>query len=274
MVDRKRYFNKPILRWAGGKSWFLKHLPALVEDLTFKNYHEPFFGGGAVYFFLNPPNCAHLSDLNPALIETYRAIRDDVGLVIKSLKRFSNTESDYYQIRKTIYTSSHERAAQFIYLNQTSFNGIHRVNREGNFNVPYGFRKKNFLDEVALRAVSKNLQSATLNHGDFYEGLDVIQAQDLVFLDPPYTVSHNNNGFIEYNEKIFSLDDQKRLSIYIDKLKEKGAYYILTNAAHETIIEIFDKGDTKLELSRASLIGGRNAKRGQTTEYIFTNIKL
>ncbi|MCK4823375.1 DNA adenine methylase, partial [bacterium] len=98
-----------------------------------------------------------------------------------------------------------------------------------------------------------------------------IRKGDLIFLDPPYTVSHNDNGFIKYNPKLFSLEDQKRLSELIDFITSKDAYYILTNAAHKTIEEMFEKGDRLLKKNRANLIGGTNAERGQTTEYIFTN---
>ncbi|WP_336827979.1 Dam family site-specific DNA-(adenine-N6)-methyltransferase [Sphingobacterium multivorum] len=265
--------TKPFLRWAGGKTWLLKHLSA-VKTLNYKNYHEPFFGGGAVYFNLSPANNSFLSDLNPTLIETYQAVKEDVDSVIEILKTFNNTQENYYLIRGSEYKDVFQRAAKFIYLNQTSYNGIHRVNLQGKFNVPYGFRKKPFLDEVALRKASKSLSNATLIHQDFFDSLDHLSKGDLVFLDPPYTVSHNENGFIKYNEKIFSLDDQIRLSRYIDQVKEKEAYYILTNAAHKTIIEIFGKGDRRLEFSRASTIGGKNAQRGSTKEYIFTNIEL
>ena len=99
-----------------------------------------------------------------------------------------------------------------------------------------------------------------------------IKTGDLVFLDPPYTVSHNQNGFIKYNQKLFSIKEQYRLSAYIDYIRKKGAYYVLTNAAHDTIFEIFDKGDRVITLDRNSLIGGKNSKRERISEYIFTNI--
>ena len=117
------------------------------------------------------------------------------------------------------------------------------------------------------------MQNARISTGDFEINKYRIKENDLVFLDPPYTVSHNNNGFIAYNQKLFSLDDQYRLKKFIEYIKSQGAYYILTNAAHETIREIFlTQGDRIIELQRNSLIGGKNATRAAITEYIFTNI--
>ena len=264
---------KPFLRWAGGKTWLLKHL-GNIKQTKYGNYHEAFLGGAATYFYLQPLAHSYLSDLNGELIETYQAIKDNANAVIEKLKTFKNTEDDYYEIRSINYKLSQDRAARFIYLNQTSYNGIYRVNLKGKYNVPYGFRTKGFIDETNLLTAQKALINTTILHCDFYSILENVHPGDLVFLDPPYTVSHNNNGFIEYNEKIFSLDDQIRLARLIDEIKQRDAYYILTNAAHKTIEEIFEKGDRKIEYSRASLIGGLNSKRGQTNEFVFTNTKL
>lgn len=273
LAPNKTVILKPFLRWAGGKTWLLKHL-GNIKQSQFNNYHEAFLGGAATYFFLQPSGHSYLSDLNGDLIETYQELKDNAAEVIKKLKTFKNTEEAYYEIRSSILKKPSYRAARFIYLNQTSYNGIYRVNLKGKYNVPYGFRSKEFLDEQNLLAIQKALRNTTIEQRDFYGILDNVKAGDLVFLDPPYTVSHNNNGFIKYNEKIFSLDDQIRLGKLIDDLKEIGAYYILTNAAHKTIEEIFEKGDTKFTFSRASLIGGLQSKRGPTSEFIFTNAQL
>jgi len=264
---------KPFLRWAGGKSWLVKYLDQIIPR-TFNNYHEPFLGGGSIFFYLQPKSHSFLSDLNSELIETYEAIKSDAPSVIKVLKTFRNNENDYYRIRERNYKSVIQRAAKFIYLNQTSYNGIYRVNLNGVYNVPFGFRKKDFLNASNLLAAQKCLANTTIKHQDFFDISKNIKPMDLVFLDPPYTVSHNNNGFIKYNEKIFSLDDQIRLSRLIDVIKKNKAYYILTNAAHKTIEEIFEKGDKKLVYQRANLIGGINSKRGQTSEFVFTNLNL
>lgn len=273
MAVGKNIYTKPFLRWAGGKSWLVKHLDSIIRDHKFSGYHEPFLGGGSIFFYLAPTEKSYLSDLNSELIDTYKAIKADPDGVIFYLEKYVNTSEEYYRIRSSRPTTLVETAARFIYLNQTSFNGIYRVNIKGEYNVPYGNRFKNFLEADKLRSASKVLQAATLQAGDFDCVRTHIGPGDLVFLDPPYTVSHNHNGFIKYNQKLFSLEDQHRLKSLIDFIKAQGAYYILTNAAHTTIYEIFhEESDRCLELNRASLIGGENARRGQIQEYIFTNL--
>ena len=263
---------QPFLRWAGGKTWLTKHLPKIIGDMKFNNYHEPFLGGGAIFFALSPSKEEFLSDVNCDLIETYIALRDNPELVIKKMKSFENTETFYYMLRDKTYNDIISRAARFIYLNQTSYNGIYRVNLKGIYNVPYGYRNKPFLEETKLLKASQRLKNSTIECHDFDLCIENIGKGDLVFLDPPYTVSHNNNGFIKYNQKLFSLEDQYRLKELIQKIKAKKAYYILTNAAHEKIIEIFHNEDQRIEMQRSSLIGGHKAMRGQVSEYIFTNI--
>jgi DNA adenine methylase len=264
--------EKPFLRWAGGKSWLIKHLSNFLPKDGFSNYHEPFLGGGSVFFHLKP-NKAILSDLNKELIDTYIQVKINVESVIDELSKFDNTESLYYEIRSNDYLDKAKQAAKFIFLNQTSFNGIYRVNLKGKYNVPYGYRNVRFFDPENLRSISKSLSKAELYHSDFSKTIHNIKENDLVFLDPPYTVTHNYNGFIKYNKKLFDLESQIALSKYIDEIKNKKAYYILTNAAHQEIEKIFRKDNDKIiEMSRASLIGGKNAKRGKYGEFVITNI--
>jgi len=263
---------KPFLRWAGGKNWLIKHLKESLKDFNFKNYHEPFLGGASLFLHLRPQNIAYLSDLNSELISTYSVVRDNVERLISEMEEYKNNEKFYYSVREQNTKSKVKNAARFIFLNQTSFNGIYRVNLNGVYNVPYGFRSKEFLNAQNLRLVSQLLSRVELTTDDFANAINKVRRGDLIFLDPPYTVSHNNNGFIKYNQKLFSLDDQYRLSECIKSIKKRGAYYILTNAAHTKIAEIFGELDDYFELSRANLIGGVNAKRGQISEYLFSNI--
>lgn len=266
--------TEPFIRWAGGKTWLIQYLPSIISNIPFEHYHEPFLGGGAIFFSMNHTKKAYLSDMNPELINAYVQVRDNPQEVINCFTQFINSEEVYYRIRDNyIPQSSADEAARFIYLNQTSFNGLYRVNRNGKYNVPYGFRKRWKYDTERILQASIKLQKTRIECGDFEINKYRIQKNDLVFLDPPYTVSHNQNGFIEYNKNLFSIEDQKRLNKFIEYIKQKGAYYILTNAAHKTILEIFDKNeDRMLELPRKSLIGGKNANRAEITEYIFTNI--
>jgi DNA adenine methylase len=264
---------RPFLRWAGGKNWFVRHLSRLLNGVHYNNYHEPFLGGASVFFSLRPPNISFLSDVNTELITTYNALKQSPKSVIKHLGDFKNTKSFYYNIRDARYSNESKVAAKFIFLNQTSFNGIYRVNLNGKYNVPYGFRTKAFFEEQNLFDVSAALKNARIAVGDFEIVLDDLKSRDLVFLDPPYTVSHNNNGFIKYNQKLFSIEDQYRLFTLIEKVKSRGAYFILTNAAHKKIKEIFGTSGTLIKMNRASLIGGLNASRGETSEYVFTNLK-
>jgi DNA adenine methylase len=265
----------PFLRWAGGKNWFIKHIHKYIPEGGFNTYHEPFLGGGSIFFSIQP-KLSYLSDLNEDLISSYIEVRDNVEKVTKELEKFKNTEEFYYYIRDTeIKNNSAGEAAKFIYLNQTSFNGIYRVNLKGKYNVPFGFRTKNFFQPDNLRLASRALRNSKIFASDFTKVLSNIKERDLVFLDPPYTVSHYNNGFIKYNSKLFSEDDQKRLSKFIKEIKDLGAYYIMTNAAHDQVYEIFkENGDQFVTEERASLIGGKNSKRGIYKEAIYTNVKV
>lgn len=226
-----------------------------------------------MYLRLETNGTSFLSDLNEDLIATYRTIRDHPDQVADILHQQPNNSEHYYAMREYSPRCAVDQAARFLYLNHTSFNGIYRVNLKGKYNVPFGRRPNpKFPTHAELNVVSRRLQSAELNVGDFANSLISVKRNDLVFLDPPYTVAHNNNGFVKYNQHLFSFDDQRRLSAYIDELRARGAYYIMTNAAHTSIEELFDKGDRRIELSRGSSVGGRKAARGSAQEYLFTNI--
>ena len=264
---------EPFVRWAGGKSWFIPHLIDLISSIEFNHFHEPFLGGAAVFLSLEHKKKSYLSDINEELINAYSQIRDNPNQVIEILLSYENTEDDYYRIRSLNLEDPIAQAARFIFLNQTSYNGLYRVNRSGGYNVPYGHRENWHYDAKRILQVSGKLKKANIKSGDFECNKYIIKKHDLVFLDPPYTVSHNNNGFIEYNKNLFSLSDQERLCRFIEYIKRKDAYYILTNAAHPKIKEIFGKEDRPIIYSRNSLIGGKNSKREKIDEYIFTNIR-
>ncbi|WP_330252917.1 Dam family site-specific DNA-(adenine-N6)-methyltransferase [Nocardia sp. NBC_00565] len=268
-------YSEPILRWAGGKRWLLPTIKSILGDVVVNNYHEPFLGGAAVFLGTSYSGRAFLSDVNSELIEVYECIRDDYERVSKILASHVNTAEHYYQTRDEVPGTSLERAARFIYLNHTSFNGIYRVNLSGKYNVPYGRRESiNMPTLDILKTISDRLQNVQLKAQDFECCIENIEPGDLVFLDPPYTVAHNNNGFVKYNQKLFSWDDQLRLSNLIDKIKKENSYYILSNAAHDSIAELFEKGDRLVVTQRKNAVGGASSARGYASEYLFTNVGL
>lgn len=264
---------KPFLRWAGGKKWLVPSIKELIGTQSFCGYAEPFIGGGSVFLAINP-TIAFLSDSNKELINAYTAVKNDPEKLFFLLESYENTAEFYYSMRSSHPDSLIEQAARFIYLNHTSFNGLYRVNQKGEYNVPYGKRKHVSFDYDNIIAVSKRLENAELCTCDFQETILKVQPGYLVYLDPPYVVTKDDTGFIGYNQHLFSLDDQKRLSECLDYIRSVGAYYILSNAKHNIILEIFNKGDRVLEVERTSSIGGKKAYRGKISEYIFTNLPI
>lgn len=265
----------PILRWAGGKRWLIPKVKELVSEYTFNSYYEPFLGGAAMFFGNEFAPVSHLNDSNAELIEMYRQVREYPTEVSVLLESYVNSEASYYALRGAIPEEPLERAARFIFLNHTSYNGIYRVNLRGDYNVPYGARKSiNLPTEQHLRQISARLKGATLTSSDFQTAVDSAAEGDLVFLDPPYTVAHNNNGFVKYNQKLFSFADQERLCDSLKRVADKGAFFILTNAAHESIEQLFGGIGRRLTISRGNSIGGSKAARGRAEEYLFTNISM
>jgi DNA adenine methylase len=263
---------EPFLKWAGGKRNLLDRLLPLFPPLNPEGtYFEPFLGGGAVFFRLRP-NRAVLSDINVELIEVFVAVRDDVEAVVIKLAGLPYSESDYYKIRAWRPTDLADRAARLIYLNKTCFNGLFRVNQRGEFNVPFGRHGPNveICNELQLRAASAALKSAVFAVGDFEETLCSAQAGDFVYLDPPYTTAHASNGFIEYNAKVFSWADQRRLARVAEKLVDRGVSVVVSNADHSSIIDCYTRSDRfePRRIQRWSTIASRATKRFQTTEVV------
>ena len=260
---------KPFLKWAGGKRRLLPEILKLLPA-KFNRYFEPFLGGGALFFALHPYN-AFLSDVNPELINTYIQVRDNTNKVIAQLKKMEFTKKFYYQMRLNKPKSLTSRAARFIYLNRTCWNGLYRENAKGEFNVPIGCYKNPMIcDEKSLMEAKEALKNTTITHRDFEEILSIAADGDLVYLDPPYVTGHRNNGFINYNNKIFKWDDQCRLSKMATSLKKKGCYVIISNADHASIEALY--GDFRsFKVSRLSLLAAEHKRRGLVEERILTS---
>lgn len=267
VVDQSRPL--PFLKWAGGKRW----LTHRVQELTLApngTYFEPFLGSAAMFFHWGP-QVAVLSDANSALIETYCAIKDSAGDVVCHLKKHARKHSPkhYYATRSAVFDDVFERAAQFIYLNRTCWNGLYRVNRSGEFNVPIGTKQNVLLATDDFQMVAEKLKTATLLCEDFEVQIDKSAAGDFVFADPPYTVRHKHNGFVKYNEQLFEWDDQIRLRNAIARAKSRGVQVLVSNADHESIRELYS-GFRLDEVSRYSAIAGAGTKRGSFDELLIS----
>ena len=165
------------------------------------------------------------------------------------------------------------KAARFLYLNRTCFNGIYRVNRAGKFNVPYGNKSTIIYENESFSSLSKVLSNSILTVNDFEKTIDLAKKDDFLFVDPPYTVAHNNNGFIEYNEKIFSWDDQIRLFNKLKEAKDRGVKILLTNANHSSIRELYENDFELVEVSRYSSVSGLAQHRKKYSELIIKSYR-
>lgn len=260
----------PFLKWAGGKRWLCSLYPQIFPS-QYSRYIEPFLGGGATFFAL-APRYAILSDLNHDLILTYNAIRDNWHGVQTALDRHQRNHSRayYYKERARIHRTQTEQAAQFLYLNRTCWNGLYRVNLRGQFNVPKGTKTRVVLPSDNFELVAHLLREVKIYSQDFEATLAEARKNDFVFVDPPYTAMHNANGFVKYNEKIFTWDDQIRLMEAIKAAAKTGAKILITNADHISIRKLYAKIGSIHRLERRSIIAGATSARGQTTELAIT----
>jgi DNA adenine methylase len=259
----------PFLKWAGGKRWLVKrHIEFFPEN--FNVYYEPFLGAGSVYFYLKPRQ-AFLADINEELIIAYNAIKNNWTRLheILVIHQENHSSDYYYSIRDESPIDPIERAARFIYLNRTCFNGIYRVNLQGRFNVPKGSKDSVLLESDNFQALSELLLRAELRVSDFEPLVNASNIDDFVFADPPYTVRHNQNGFIKYNETLFSWNDQVRLADSLWRAKNRGVKILSTNANHQSVRELYEERDFEVILvTRYSSISATPERRNQYEEII------
>jgi DNA adenine methylase len=257
---------RPFLRWAGSKRMLLRQLLDVLPT-SYKTYREPFVGGGSLFFLLRPKR-AVLSDSCADLIATYQAVRDNSSAVLRYLAPLRPDRELFYEIRSNRSQGRFKRAAEFIYLNKTCWNGLYRVNADGKFNVPYGApRTNNIIDAHNLRECAATLgrPGVRFDVSDFEDALLAAVPGDLVFLDPPYVTRHNNNGFVDYNELIFSWNDQLRVAKVANRLAAEGVHVLVTNAFHGEVLDLYDGFHVK-PLDRPSTIAASASKRGTVRE--------
>lgn len=257
--------TKPFLKWAGGKSQLLPHLLELAPK-QFNKYIEPFVGGGALFFALGNSSSV-LADSNDELVITYTTVRDDVENLIDRLRNIVNDKDTFYQIRSldTSKLSDLDRSARLIYLNKTCFNGLYRVNQRGEFNTPYnGAIGANFLQADVLRKASATLKGTTIVAGDYKNVLTTKAAKnDFIFLDPPYLPVGKYSDFKRYTKERFYIKDQEELADEFARLVDLGCKVILTNSAHESIIELFKNYDRKIVNSKRLISSDAKTRVGE-----------
>lgn len=261
---------KPFLKWAGGKRWLFDSKQFCLPPFE-GCYFEPFLGGGAA-FFANQPANAFLSDANARLIELYTVVRDDLEEFVCKLKKHAEAHSKeyYYEIRARKMNKPATRAAQFLYLNRTCWNGLYRENLRGQFNVPIGTKQTVIFETDDFPSWSNALSRKTITCQDFEATIDQAEHGDFIFADPPYTVRHNTNGFVKYNQNIFAWEDQIRLRNALERAALRGAQFAVTNADHESIRDLYAGFGTHRQVRRHSIIAGQSAHRSLSTELLVT----
>lgn len=231
--------NNGFLKWAGGKKWFVKNESQRFPR-DYNRYIEPFLGGGAIFFFLQPRD-ALLSDVNEELINTYIAVRDECQAVCANLKNHANKHDTdyYYKIRKLKTRKSTTAAARMIYLNRACYNGIYRVNSKGGFNVPIGTTKNITFNTEEFNKMTALLRNAELVCQDFQITIDMAERDDFLFCDPPYAVIDEDKRFVSYTADMFAWNDQIRLARALERAKDRGVKIIMTNVDHPAVRALY-----------------------------------
>lgn len=262
----------PFLKWPGGKRWLIsKHIYCFPR--RFHHFFEPFLGGGAAFFSLRPLQ-ATISDINSELIALYQVMRDSPLELAQAMRKHQelHCREYYYSIRIAHYADPLQSASRFLYLNRMCYNGMYRVNNSGQFNVPMGTKQNCIYDVDRFSAYSDLLKSAKIIACDFAATIDRSGENDFVFADPPYTISHNQNSFIKYNEQLFTWKDQQRLLESLCAARSRGANIIATNASFDMLKEMYiECGFFVKVVDRFSVMSGRVDKRRKQEELLISS---
>lgn len=272
---------KPFVKWVGGKRQLLRQFRELglyppddFNPMT-NTYYEPFVGGGAVFFDLLPKN-AELSDLNMELVTTYNVIKNNVDELVESLQKHIYNKEYYLSVRaqKIEDLSDVETASRFVFMNRTGFNGLYRVNKSGQFNVPFGrYNNPVICDEKNLRKVSGTLQDVSITHQDYKKVLETAKSGDFIYLDPPYYPINATSSFTSYTAEGFLEKEQTELRDTFVKLHERGCFVMLSNSDTPFINELYSGlgGITINKITAGRSINSKGSGRGKITEVLVTN---
>ena len=267
-------YYKPIVKWAGGKTKIINQFAKYIPK-DFNNYHEPFVGGGALFFYLIPNliekrKKGYLSDSVEELINLYQTIKNDVHNLINETNKHVYQKEYYYHVRSLnpLELSDLERASRVLYLNRTCFNGLYRVNKKGQFNVSFGdYVNPVIVDETALRNANQAFQHAEIFCSDFEVVLDNAKEKDFVYLDPPYVPLSTTSDFTKYTPNAFNVNDHKRLKVVFESLKAMGCFVMLSNSDTDYTRELFSDYNIKT-VNATRAINSNTARRGAIKELI------
>jgi DNA adenine methylase len=265
------------VKWAGGKRQLADVLLKNAPE-AFNGYHEPFVGGGALFFKLwaqGRIKRAYLNDYNPDLMNLYQVVKARPGELVEELssKHYPNEKAAYYQLRQAEPQEPVLRAARFVYLNRTGFNGLYRVNSGGKFNVPYGrYKNPKICDEENISLVSAALRGAVLLNKDFSIVLEHAKQRDFVYFDPPYHPISKTSSFTSYTKADFSENEQVRLRDVYSELDGRGAFVMLSNSSAPLITELYSNYQTQNVLARRA-INCKADRRGPVNEVLVSNWK-
>jgi len=279
---------QPFLRWAGGKRRLTNLLIQAFPpgfDPKVNRFFEPFIGGGALMFATGnikadlyiPGKNVHVNDSNPDLVIVYKVIKNHLPELLKELKKLSRnlSKEEFERIRSSSPTTNVTRAARFIYLNKTCFNGLWRVNSSGQFNVPWGKLKNPLIyDPKNLEACRKRLSGATITAGGFTEAVESAKKNDLVYFDPPYLPISPSASFSQYSKDNFGIADHEELADTIDRLKKKGVHVILSNSDTSETRRIFGKTLTLRQIMMNRSISAAAHARTPVNEVIGTSFPI
>lgn len=265
----------PIIKWVGGKRQLMIELLNNMPKY-YNRYFEPFVGGGALFFELQPNN-AYISDINEELINLYQVVRDNINELINDLKKHEISKEYFIEIRNIDRTkeykswSSVKKASRFIYLNRTCFNGMYRVNSKGEFNVPFGhYKNPRILDENNLINCSNLLQKTEIKHSDFSEILREVKKGDFVYFDPPYVPLSETSSFTSYTKDGFDMDMQFKLRDVCDELDSIGVKFLLSNSDTQLVNELYKNYNIK-KVFASRQINANADGRGKITEVLVRN---
>lgn len=286
MFRGKSPLVKPFIKWAGGKRQLLPQIHKYLPKGGVKNFYEPFVGGGAVFLSMQFQHTI-INDFNGELTNTYAVVRDDVDGLIELLQFHKEHDSKdyYYKIRSWDRNgildgkSAVEKAARFIYLNKTGFNGLFRVNSQNQINVPYGrYKNPAIVNAEVLHAVSVYLNKADVKifNGDYATIIKNAKAGDFVYLDPPYApVSDDKESFVGYTLTGFGYDEQVRLRDEFNELTARGVHAMLSNSKVPAIDHLYKNyADTTITVKASRAINSNASDRGQVDEVLIMNYDI